>query len=307
MIAAAVVYGTMLGLGASLILAWWRARRPTLEARVAPFVRSSVSSEVAARDATVTPFPTLERLIAPVARDLARVLERWGVTATDVQRRLTRAGSAASPEQYRAQQVACGAAGLGVGCAVGGLLMATRGTSLLAAAILVAVATAGGIVARDLALSAAVRRRQRAVLAELPTVVELLALAVSAGESAPAAIKRVASTSSGVVADELRTTLARVRAGERLPDALSAVADGTGIAAMRRFADGVSTAIERGTPLSDVLQAQAQDIRAASQQELLEEGGRREIAMMVPVVFLILPVTVIFAVFPGLVAIDLGG
>ena len=38
----------------------------------------------------------------------------------------------------------------------------------------------------------------------------------------------------------------------------------------------------------------------------MEEGGKREIAMMVPVVFLILPVTVIFAVFPGLTTIRLG-
>jgi tight adherence protein C len=29
--------------------------------------------------------------------------------------------------------------------------------------------------------------------------------------------------------------------------------------------------------------------------------------MMVPVVFLILPITIVFAVFPGLVAINLGG
>jgi tight adherence protein C len=31
----------------------------------------------------------------------------------------------------------------------------------------------------------------------------------------------------------------------------------------------------------------------------MEEGGRKEIAMMVPVVFLVLPVTVLFAIFPG--------
>lgn len=36
----------------------------------------------------------------------------------------------------------------------------------------------------------------------------------------------------------------------------------------------------------------------------MEEGGRREIAMLVPVVFLILPVTVMFALYPGLVALD---
>jgi tight adherence protein C len=31
----------------------------------------------------------------------------------------------------------------------------------------------------------------------------------------------------------------------------------------------------------------------------MEEGGRKEIAMMVPVVFLVLPVTVLFAIYPG--------
>jgi tight adherence protein C len=31
----------------------------------------------------------------------------------------------------------------------------------------------------------------------------------------------------------------------------------------------------------------------------MEEGGRKEIAMMVPVVFLVLPVTVLFAIHPG--------
>ena len=31
----------------------------------------------------------------------------------------------------------------------------------------------------------------------------------------------------------------------------------------------------------------------------MEQGGRKEIAMMVPVVFLVLPVTVLFAIYPG--------
>ena len=67
-------------------------------------------------------------------------------------------------------------------------------------------------------------------------------------------------------------------------------------------------AVERGTPLADVLRAQAQDVREAGRRELMETGGRKEIAMMVPVVFLVLPVTVVFAVYPGLavLSLDLG-
>ena len=68
---------------------------------------------------------------------------------------------------------------------------------------------------------------------------------------------------------------------------------------LRRFVDGVVIAVQRGTPLADVLRAQAQDVREEGRRALMEAGGRKEIAMMVPVVFLILPVTVLFAVFPG--------
>jgi tight adherence protein C len=71
------------------------------------------------------------------------------------------------------------------------------------------------------------------------------------------------------------------------------------------FVDGVVVALERGTPLGDVLRAQAQDARVLSRRRLMEAGGRREIAMMIPVVFLILPVTVLFAVYPGLAVLDL--
>ena len=62
-------------------------------------------------------------------------------------------------------------------------------------------------------------------------------------------------------------------------------------------------AIERGTPLADVLRAQAVDVREVGKRALLEAGGRKEISMMVPVVFLILPVTVLFALFPGLLTL----
>ncbi|MDQ1738541.1 MAG: tight adherence protein, partial [Pseudonocardiales bacterium] len=70
-----------------------------------------------------------------------------------------------------------------------------------------------------------------------------------------------------------------------------------------RFLQGLLVAIERGTPLADVLRAQATDVREFSKRSLLEAGGRKELQMMVPVVFLILPVTVLFALYPGLLTL----
>ena len=59
-------------------------------------------------------------------------------------------------------------------------------------------------------------------------------------------------------------------------------------------------AVERGTPLAEVLRAQAQDVREEGRRLIMEAGGKKEIVMMVPVVFGVLPVTILFAMFPGL-------
>jgi len=53
------------------------------------------------------------------------------------------------------------------------------------------------------------------------------------------------------------------------------------------------------------LRAQADDGREARRRLLLEMGGRREVLMLVPVVFLIMPVVVLFALLPGLVSLEL--
>ena len=50
----------------------------------------------------------------------------------------------------------------------------------------------------------------------------------------------------------------------------------------------MAIAVERGTPLADVLRAQATDVREEGRRALLEAGGRKEIAMLVPVVFIVL-------------------
>jgi len=306
MTAAILGLGVMLGAGLALVAGWANARVPTLADRIAPHVRASTAEELRRRQEPATPFPTLERLLAPVVRDGVRWVERWGSPTTELRGRLARAGSATTVEQYRAQQVVWGLAGLVAGTLLALAFAASRHPSPVALLVLVGVAGVSGAISRDYALGLAVSRREARIVAELPTVAELLALSVGAGEGALGALERVARTTRGVVAEELRLTLGATRSGAPLSHALTQLADRTGVLALRRFADGVATAVELGTPLAEVLRSQAQDVRDAGQRALMEEGGKREIAMMVPVVFLILPVTVIFAVFPGLTTIRLG-
>ncbi|MBN9182324.1 MAG: type II secretion system F family protein, partial [Microbacterium sp.] len=146
-------------------------------------------------------------------------------------------------------------------------------------------------------------RREQVMLGELPVVADLLALAVAAGEAPVDALDRVARVTGGELAGDLAQALARARAGTPLATALGDLADRTTLEPFARFVDGLLVAIERGTPLAGVLRAQAVDVREAGKRALIESGGRREIAMLVPVVFLVLPVTVLFALFPGLLTL----
>jgi tight adherence protein C len=169
--------------------------------------------------------------------------------------------------------------------------------------VLCAVAFVTGVLLRENRLSAQVAERERRILVEFPTVAELLALAVGAGEGPVAALDRVVSRSRGELSGELAVVLADIRTGSPVTAALDALARRSGLPVVSRFAEGMAVAIERGTPLSGVLHAQATDVREAGRRALIESGARKEIAMMVPVVFLVLPVTVLFALFPGLISI----
>jgi tight adherence protein C len=216
-----------------------------------------------------------------------------------VRRRLDHAGRGLTLEEFRSQQVVWAAAGLATGLAVS-LVLTTRGQ--FSAVLLLFVCLSGGIAGlllRDQALSHEVRRREERIMAEFPTIAELLALAVAAGEGPVGALERVTRISRGELARELSRALADARAGRSLVQALEGIAARTSLAPLARFVDGVAIAVERGTPLADVLRAQAVDVREAGKRALLEAGGRKEIAMMIPVVFLVLPVTVLFALFPG--------
>jgi tight adherence protein C len=162
-----------------------------------------------------------------------------------------------------------------------------------------------GVLWCDQHLSSQVTAREREMQAEFPVVADLLALAVAAGESPVAGLDRIMRVCHGALADELARVIADVRTGTPIAPAFDALATRTGVTSIARFAEGLAIAVERGTPLVDVLHAQAADVRESGRRELMEAGGRKEVTMMIPVVFLILPVTVVFAFFPGFVGLHL--
>lgn len=243
------------------------------------------------------------RLTAPLVSDLVRFLERVIGGQASVRRRLDILGSALTVEAFRAEQVLWGGLGTlaGVGIGLFGVLIGQTNPVVLV--LLIVVCAIGGELGRDWWLSQAATSREAEILAEFPVVAEMMALAVTAGEGPLGAIDRISRLARGHLVDQLASILADTRSGTPFLVAVTALRDRTRLEPLARFLDGMAVAVERGTPLADVLRAQAADVRALGKRQLLESGGKKEIAMMVPVVFLVLPITILFALYPGLIAI----
>jgi tight adherence protein C len=113
----------------------------------------------------------------------------------------------------------------------------------------------------------------------------------------------VVEAGGGALGDELRRALRSARGGTPLVAALEQRARVIDVAPFDRFVAAVGAAQERGIPLADALRSLAFDLREHDKRELIETAGRKQISMLVPVVALILPVAIVFAFYPGVVAI----
>lgn len=301
--------GAMLGglAGLGLLTAIFAAppmRRPTLSDRIAPYLtdaaRPSRLLTGAAAGGTAT---ALSRLTAPLIRDAVRFIDKVLGGRGSVDRRLAALNSPLTVDQFRIEQVLWGSSGAAAGTGIGLLAVLLGQSNPLILVLLIVACAAAGVLGRDWWLSEAVSKRDGEIIAEFPVVAEMLALAVTAGESPMGAIDRITRLAQGPLVDQLAGVLAETRAGAPFLTAITHLRDRTNLDPLARFLDGMAVAIDRGTPLADVLRAQAADVRALGKRQLLESGGRKEIAMMVPVVFLVLPITILFALYPGLLAI----
>lgn len=308
LLALAVPVGVTLGLGLWTLLGLVpRVGATRLAARVAPYV-TDVSPE--AREfldrRPAEPLPFVGGLLAPVGRRLRGTLVAVFGGDDSVERRLHQAGWTLTVEALRGRQLLGGVAGAAIGILLA--LAASRSVpvSPLLFGVIVAVCLAIGVLLPDQLLSRAARARRSRIAEELPTVLEFLTLSLSAGEAVLDALRRVTRAGNGDLARELGTVVAQVNAGVPLALALERCADDIQLSALSRTVDQLVGALERGTPLVDVLRAQAQDSRDDAKRGLLESAGKKEIAMMVPLVFLILPITVAFAIFPGILVLQLG-
>ena len=307
-IAWAILAGIVLGFGLwSIVSLAPRMSGPRLARRIAPYLTDvSAGARESLAPPPSGPLPVFGVLLEPLV-----TAARDGLSAAlggdePLARRLRQAGSAQSVSAFRSRQLLWGA----VGAAGGVALAAASGrivglNAALQVGIVVIVAVAG-VLGPDYLLQRAAQARIKRLADELPIVLEFLTLSLSAGEGIVDAVRRISRVSAGELSKELAAAVAAVGTGLPFGETLARLARDLELPAFTRCVDQIIGALERGTPLSEVLRAQAQDARDDAKRQLLELAGKKEVGMLVPLVFMILPITIAFAIFPGIFVLQVG-
>ncbi len=140
-----------------------------------------------------------------------------------------------------------------------------------------------------LAVSGEADRRLRQINRGLPYVIDLLALAMSAGQDFPGAIRQVVEKSSDpndALVEELGRMLQELGLGKTRKAVLLAFNERAPLESVAEFVNAVVQAEERGNPVADVLLIQASVSRMRRSVKAEDAAAKAGVAMVGPLFLL---------------------
>ena len=297
-----LVFGGLFGAGALLLLTAQPvgASRPSLARRLARLAPDAALDRARPRE-RVFRTTLFEESLRPVlertGEALARILGRLGLDLQATDERLRAAGDRGGLALFAGQKLA--------GAPIGFSFLPAAESLGLAPVTPVWVwlgAAAAGFLLPDVILKRRAEGRLRRMQEDLVHVVELAALAVSAGLGVEGALDQAVAAGEGPLFDELRRLFreARLR-GEPASAALSRLATEAGLAEAEPLAAAMRAAAEHGTAVTQALRAQARALRERRRLELVEAGERAQVRMLLPVGLLILPAFFVVVLYPAAV------
>jgi tight adherence protein C len=250
--------------------------------------------------------PFLERTMRPLAASLSGRMSRMASSSFSekTEKRLALAGN---PGDLR---VADWLGIKAIGAIVGALLffflfaiVGLLGFPFLIGVLLSLVGALFGYTIPEFWLGGRVKKRQHAILLQIPDTLDLLTISVRAGLGFDAALGKVVEKLEGPLVDEFRRALAEVRVGKARRDALRDIVPRTEVIPLTNFIGAIIQAEQLGVSISKVLQVQSEQLRIERRQRAEEMAAKAPIKMLFPLVGCIFPSLFIIILGPALILI----
>ena len=152
-------------------------------------------------------------------------------------------------------------------------------------------------------LGGRVKKRQKAVLLQIPDALDLLTISVRAGLGFDGALGKVVEKLKGPLTEEFRRALAEIRVGKPRRDALRDIVPRTEVPALTNFIGAIIQAEQLGVSISKVLQVQSEQLRIERRQRAEEMAAKAPIKMLFPLVGCIFPSLFIVILGPAIILI----
>jgi tight adherence protein C len=255
--------------------------------------RPPVAGEAAAAPAA-GPMPAPLRLAArlPCPAALVRLARREGDEA-----RIARAGLTAS---LTPETLARARAGAGVASAAAVLPLAL--VAPLAGVLAPAIGLAAAI-APSRWLAARQTARRRALVRELPDLLDLLGICVESGMALDPALELAAGRLGGTLGAEIDHVLHDLAMGTHRAEAYRCLVRRTGAPELAQTVAALLQAEELGAPLSRALEGQAEALRVTRRQAARERAARAAPKIQLVVAMLMVPAVLILVL--GVLLIEL--
>lgn len=275
-----------------LVLLWVTFRRRQLQSRITDVLPHKSSHGLPIKDASQT--LSVRKLAGKVAASWVRGWSRGRLEK--LQLKLSLAGN---PMNFTAAEwigFRLTTTGLGVG--LGGCLLwmshgGLRGLGALLAFVLL------GWIGPDFWLSKQVVARQRLMLKQLPSALDLLTVSVEAGLGFDQAMSRVAQRMQGPLTEEFERTLREMQLGSQRSEALQRMATRTQIDAIQTFTSAVIQADKLGIGMAQVLRIQSGDVRRKRRMDAEERALKAPVKMLFPLVMFVFPALFIIILGPA--------
>ena len=125
---------------------------------------------------------------------------------------------------------------------------------------------------------------------------------MEAGLSFDASLVKISERMEGPLIDELITVFKQIQLGRNRNEALKSLADSCEVEELKTFISAVIQANQLGIPITNVLQAQSEQLRVNKREEIKTVAAKVPTKMTIPTVLLILPA--IICIFMGPVIIQ---
>ena len=133
---------------------------------------------------------------------------------------------------------------------------------------------------------------------------DLLAVALTAGQNPRASIDTISEFLPTDFKDGISKAIRENAFGKPLMIALNEMSEEKQSKVLKPLIKQMETAISRGTPLAEVSRKFAEDQRLKFRNLLMKQAAAKEISMLIPVVFVVLPSVLAVAMYPALTVLQ---